>query len=138
VTDDPTFAGRDESPETVLVVEDEVFARMVISDYLRECGYKVVEATNADEAMTLLQHLEVQIDVVFSDIEMPGSLDGFGFAKWLRANRPEIDVILTGSLHRAANAAAELCDAAHMPKPYEPQAVVDRIRRLMAARAAKR
>ena len=124
--------------DTVLVVEDEVFIRMVISDYLRSCGYKVIEAASADEALTVLQHLEVNVDVVFSDIEMPGSMDGFALSTWTRANRPGLEVILAGSVPRAAKAAAKLCDSGPVPKPYEPQAVVDRIRRLIGARARRK
>jgi CheY-like chemotaxis protein len=124
--------------ETVLVVEDEVFIRMVIAEYLRSCGYKVIEAANADEALLVLEHVEIRVDVVFSDIEMPGSMDGFALSTWVHANRPELDVILTGSVPRSANAAAELCDSGPLPKPYEPQIVVDRIRRLIGARARPR
>jgi len=67
--------------ETVLVVDDEVLIRMVISEYLRDCGYKVIEAANADEAILLLQQEELTIDVVFTDIEMPGSMDGWGLSR---------------------------------------------------------
>ena len=119
---------------TILVVEDEVFIRMVISDYLRKCGYRVIEAANADEAITLLQHPEIAIDVLFSDIEMPGSMDGFALSQWVRKNHPSLDVILTGTVPRAAEAASDLCEASNLPKPYEPQVVVDRIKRMMAAR----
>ena len=76
--------------DVVLVVEDEVLIRMVIADYLRTCGYRVIEAASADEALVILQHTEFQVDVVFSDIEMPGSMDGFALSKWLRANRPGV------------------------------------------------
>jgi CheY-like chemotaxis protein len=133
VTDDIEHA-----QQTVLVVEDEVFIRMVISDYLRECGYRVIEAANADEALTILQHLEIDIDVVFSDVEMPGSMDGFALSKWLRTNRPNVDVILTGNAPRAANAAADLCDEGPLPKPYHPDIALDRIRRLMALRGKQK
>ena len=124
--------------ETILVVEDEVLIRMVISEFLRGCGYKVIEAANSDEAIIVLQDPEITIDVVFSDIEMPGSMDGFALSKWIRANRADIEVILAGSIPRAVTAAAELCDEGPLPKPYEPQVVVDRIRRLIAARASRR
>jgi len=123
--------------ETILVVEDDVLVRMPIAQYLRDCGYKVIEAVNADEAMTLLMHQETVVDIVFSDIEMPGSTDGFGLSKWIREHRPGLDVILAGTVPRAVNAAKELCDATPLPKPYEPQAVHDHIRRLLAARKAK-
>jgi len=61
--------------ETILVVEDEVLVRMPISQYLRDCGYRVIEAANAQEAVTVLSHEETVVDVVFTDIEMPGALD---------------------------------------------------------------
>ena len=121
--------------ETVLVVEDEVLIRVVIAEYLRECGFKVVEAVNADEALLVLQHAELTIDVVFSDIEMPGSMDGFALSKWVRANRPGTEVILAGSPGRAAHAAGDLCEEGPMlAKPYDHQVVLDRIRRLLAGR----
>lgn len=124
-------------PETVLVVEDEILIRHVIADYLRDCGYKVIEAATADEALVLLGHTEVEIDIVFSDVEMPGSMDGFSLAKWLRANRPGVDVILAGNVSRAADAAGDLCEEGPMPKPYEPQSAADRIRHLLALRSAR-
>jgi hypothetical protein len=71
-------ADNDPSPAsagTVLVVEDEVLLRLVISEYLRDSGYKVIEATNADEAIVVLQQPQLAVDVIFSDIEMPGSMD---------------------------------------------------------------
>lgn len=124
--------------ETVLVVEDEVLIRMVISDYLRGCGYRVIEAASGDEALAVLQHGELKLDIVFSDIEMPGATDGFGLSNWIRNNRPDLDVILTGSVPRAVNAAVNLCEDAPLPKPYESQSVADRIHRLLAARATRK
>jgi DNA-binding NtrC family response regulator len=121
---------------TVLVVDDEVLVRLVIADYLRDCGFRVIEAAGADEAIVVLKQGTLAVDVVFSDIEMPGSMDGFGLAQWTRANRAGVDVILTGSVPRAVNAAKDLCESeGTVPKPYEPQTVHDRIRRLLAARA---
>jgi CheY-like chemotaxis protein len=125
-------------PETILVVEDEVIVRMVVADYLRHCGYKVIEACNADEAITVLQQAEVKVDVLFSDVEMPGALDGFALSTWVRANRPEIEVILASSAQRTIKSAEELCEGGTLPKPYDRQAVVDRIKRLRAKREARR
>jgi CheY-like chemotaxis protein len=124
--------------ETILVVESEVFVRMVISDYLRGCGYKVIEAANSDEALIVLQNPEITVDVVLSDIATSGSMDGFALSRWIHTNRPGLDVVLAGSVPRAVSVATELCDEGPLPKPYEPQVVVDRIRRLIAARAARR
>lgn len=124
-----------ETTDTVLVVEDEVLIRLVIAEYLRECGYRVIEAANVDEALLVLGKAELEIDVVFSDVEMPGSMDGFALAQWIRSNRPGIDVILAGSVGRAVQAASNLCDAKdNVPKPYDPKSIHDRIRRLLASR----
>jgi CheY-like chemotaxis protein len=124
--------------ETVLVVEDEVLLRLSIAAYLRDCGYTVIEAADADEAVLVLKQPDLDIDVLFTDVEMPGAMDGFGLAQWTRANRPGLDVILTGSVPRAVNAAANLCEDGPMPKPYQPQSVHERIRRLLAARPSRR
>jgi DNA-binding NtrC family response regulator len=136
VTDEPK--NQDKNQDTVLVVDDDVLVRMPIAQYLRDCGYKVIEAANADEAMTLLQDREIVVDVVFTDIEMPGSIDGFGLAKWIRENRPGLDIMLAGTLPRSIDAAKELCEEGPLPKPYDAQAVHNRIRRLLAARDAAR
>jgi DNA-binding NtrC family response regulator len=120
--------------ETILVVEDDVLVRMPIAHYLRDCGYKVVEAANADEAVIVLSHKEIVIDIVFTDIEMPGALDGFGLAKWVREHRPGLDVIFAGTLPRTVETAKKLCEEGPIPKPYEAQAVHGHIRRLLATR----
>jgi DNA-binding LytR/AlgR family response regulator len=104
-----------------------------IAQYLRDCGYKVIEAVSADEAMAVLLHRDTVVDVVFSDIEMPGSIDGFSLAKWIREHRPGLDVVLAGTIPRTVESAKELCEAGTVPKPYEAQVVHKHIRRLLAA-----
>jgi DNA-binding NtrC family response regulator len=126
-------------PETILIVDDDVLVRMPIAQYLRNCGYKVIEAANADEAMAVLTNNETAVDLVFADIEMPGPVDGFGLAKWIREHRPGLDVTLAGTLPRTVELAKELCEEGPIPKPYDAQAVHNHIRRLLAARlSAKR
>ena len=125
--------------ETILVVEDEVLVRVVIAQYLRDCGYRVIEAVSADEAIAVLQQTEIVVDVIFTDTDMPGTMDGFGLARWARGNCPGAEVILTGTIPRAVGAAADLCEQnGTVPKPYEPWFVHDRIRRLLAARPRKK
>lgn len=119
--------------KSILVVEDEVLIRLAIAEYLRECGYKVHEATHAAEAVAVLESPEVSVDIVFSDVVMPGEMDGFGLARWVRANRPGVEVILTSTVDRSAEVAGMLCEAGPlMKKPYEPQSVVERIKQLLA------
>ena len=122
------------SPErTILVVEDEVLVRLVIAEYLRDCGYRVHEAAHAQEAIAVLESPDVTIDIVFSDVVMPGNLDGFGLARWVRAHRPHVEVILTSTIDRSAEIAGMLCEAGPLlSKPYEPQGVVERIKQLIA------
>jgi len=121
--------------QTVLVVEDEVLVRLVISDYLRECGYRVIEAGSAAEAITVLQSPET-VHIVFSDVQMPGEMDGFGLASWVRKNQPWLKMLLTSGNARAANTAGDLCQEGPLEKkPYHPQAVLARIQRLLAGEA---
>jgi DNA-binding NtrC family response regulator len=121
-------------PETILVVEDDVLVRMPIAQYLRDCGYRVIEAVNAEEAMTVLLHQDTVVHLVFSDIEMPGAIDGFGLAKWIREHRPGLGVLLAGTVPRAVENAKELCKEGPLPKPYDAYTVHAHIRRLLAAR----
>ena len=127
-----------ESQQTILVVEDEVLVRMPIAQYLRDCGYKVIEASDADEAMQVLLHQDTPVDVVFSDIDMPGTVDGLELAKWIREHRSGLDVLLAGTVPRAVESAENLCERGPVPKPYEAQVVHNHIRRLLAARNAAR
>jgi len=128
VTDKPNL------PETILLVEDEVLVRVPIAQYLRDCGYRVIEAVNAEEAMTVLLHEETVVDIVFSDIEMPGAVDGFGLAKWIREHRPGLDVLLAGTINRTVENAKQLCAEGAVPKPYDAEIVHNHIKRLLAAR----
>jgi len=115
---------------TVLVVDDEVLVRLVIADYLRECGYHVIEASTGDEARAVIE-AEHHIDVVFTEVQMPGTLDGFALAQWVRRQRPGTKVILTSGGVKA-EAAQQLCEEAPlMAKPYVFDHVEQRIRGLI-------
>jgi CheY-like chemotaxis protein len=92
-----------------------VFTRMVISQYLRECDYRVIETASADEAVIILQHAEIHVDVVFSDVALSGAMDGFAFSAWVRANSPGVAVTLTGSAPRAAMPRQSCARAARFP-----------------------
>ncbi|QDO95969.1 response regulator [Ferrovibrio terrae] len=128
----PTEPGDERT--VVLVVEDEVLIRMVVAEYLRDCGYVVVEAGSAHEALALFK-ADVEVDVVFSDIQMPGPMDGFGLAQWVRQNKPGVEVILTSGAASAADRAADLCEEGPLlQKPYESDEVDRRIKQLLAAR----
>lgn len=82
----------------ILVAEDEAGIREVIAEFLSDSGFKVVEAPNAKAALDLIESR--QIDLVFSDVNMPGSMQGDSLADWLSTNRPTLPVILTSGVEK--------------------------------------
>jgi CheY-like chemotaxis protein len=119
---------------TILVVDDEVLIRMALSDCLQDSGYKVLEAGNADEAVAVLEHGH-EIDLVFSDIRMPGTMDGFGLAKWIRQNRNGLPVLLTSGDSKKSDLAEQLGgDEPFFAKPYDTQTILAQIRQSIDAR----
>lgn len=129
-------AGRDlcdnphsSSPPAVLLVEDDVLVRTVTAAYLRECGLDVIEAGDAHEAIRVME-AKMRIDIVFSDINMPGSIDGFGLANWVRRERPDLKVILTSGAGHGATAAD--VDGPILAKPYDHADLERRFRALLA------
>lgn len=102
-----------EEPRRVLLVEDDVVLRGLLAEAMRDEGMVVVEAANADEAQHFLMAGN-GISLVFSDVEMPGSMNGIGLARWMRQNYPDIALILTSG--SAQNVPAEL--GTFIPKPY--------------------
>jgi DNA-binding NtrC family response regulator len=121
-------AGQRAALPTILIVEDEFLPRAMLSDHLQECGFMVLEAANADDAIKTIQ-TGIPIDLVLTDVRMPGSMNGFGLAKWISANKPNISVIIASGEAMQTEAANELCD--HIPffrKPYDLTAIVTGIR----------
>lgn len=119
---------------TVLLVEDEVLTRLALAQYLRACHYRVLEAANAAEAFMVLQS-GIPVEVVFTDVNLPGSTDGFALVRWVQRNRPGVATMLTSGMDHAAHAASDLCDGSpYLQKPYEPQQLVSEIQRLLATR----
>lgn len=118
----------------VLIVEADILIRNPLAEYLRECGYRVLEAFDAPEARQLLSDGAMHVDIVLADIDGPGE-SGFVLATWIRGNHPGVEVILTGSVAKAAEKVGDLCqDGPSLSKPYDHQLVLDKIRRLLAAR----
>jgi two-component system, response regulator PdtaR len=99
----------------ILVIEDEVLTRALIAEELRLAGFSVTEADRADDALTYIKAGE-QVDLVFSDIQTPGLLDGVQLAETLREKYPDILVILT-----SGNAEPKHVGTlwTFVPKPYD-------------------
>jgi CheY-like chemotaxis protein len=125
----------EQSVASILIVDGDIISRHAIADYLRHCGYSVIEAAKADEAFVALLEPKLSIDVILCDVSTLGSQIGFELANWVRGNRPELEVKLVGGPEMAAQTAAELCESGpDLVRPYEPSAVIDYIKRLRASR----
>lgn len=107
----------------VLVVEDEVLVRLVAMTHLADQGFSVVEAASAAEAMSVLQG-DSLVMLVFSDIQMPGEMDGVDLVRWIARERPELKVLLTSG--RSVPAAAQAWP--FVAKPYRVENVERRLR----------
>ena len=131
--ENPVAEGQAAMP-TVLIVEDEVLSRLAMAEYLRECGFHVIEAASGVEAQQLVL-AGLKVDLVFSDITMPGGVDGIDLALWLMVQCDSAKVILTSGLPDALVKAKSACNQvlAFVPKPYNQADVVKRIRELLQA-----
>jgi CheY-like chemotaxis protein len=117
---------------TVLLVEPNALKRMAIAGYLRQCGYEVVETDGPGEARRVLE-AGAKADIAFIDLDNEGEIDGFELAQWIRRQRPDVKVLLTSGVRRAAETAGDLCEEGpHLAKPYEHRDLEAQIRRLLA------
>jgi CheY-like chemotaxis protein len=92
----------------------------------------VVEAGNAEEAVRVLE-ASIRVDIVFSDVNMPGSLDGFGLVQWLRRERPGLKIILTSGAAQAVKDASDLCAPVPvLAKPYDYAELARQLRALLS------
>jgi CheY-like chemotaxis protein len=104
---------------SVLVVEDEVLVRLDLGSHLERAGYRVIEAGSAAEAIEILER-DSSIRVVFTDIRMPGDMDGVALARCVRERwPPTIIVVCSGNSEEAI----ELADILLLDKPYVPDQV---------------
>jgi DNA-binding response OmpR family regulator len=117
----------------VLVVEDEVLIRLATADYLRGNGFKVIEAATGGEAQELIL-AGLKPDLVFSDITMPGGVDGVALARWLAANGVLAPVMLVSGVTAILNEARAECAnvRAIATKPYGFDRVLAQIRSLLS------
>jgi CheY-like chemotaxis protein len=106
------------SPACVLVVEDEILIRVLIAEELRAEGFLVVEAATADEALSYFQ-AGFQVDLVLSDIELPGTLNGLELIRRLRAEAPDLLTVLTSGYSPGFHEAD-----AFLEKPYDVRQAV--------------
>jgi two-component system, response regulator PdtaR len=115
----------------VLVVEDEALIRMLAVDVLEEAGFEVIEAPSADYAVLVLDKRD-DIRVVFTDVDMPGRLNGFQLARHIQDHHHRVRVIIgSGKCRPAPNDIAP--GTRFLQKPYALEVLVREVRRLAAA-----
>ncbi len=114
----------------VLVVEDEFLLRMNAVDMIAEAGFEVVEAANADQAIEILE-ARPDITVVFTDIQMPGSMDGLKLARAVRGRWPPIKIIATSG-HVGVEETDLPAGGRFLQKPYNSTEVTGVLRELTA------
>ncbi len=109
-----------ETPVRILIVDDEALIRLLAADALRDAGFTVIEASHAEEALSYIAS-GAAVDLVFTDVQMPGPIDGLGLARQLRARSPSIPVIITsGNLHAPPGGLPGI----FVQKPYKTDRVI--------------
>jgi DNA-binding response OmpR family regulator len=119
---------------TVVIVEQDVLVRHPLAEYLRECGYLVVEATHHDEARECLEGGKQNIDVALIDVGGPTGA-GFALSAWIRSNHPTVKTMLGATVGKVLALAGDLCEEGpQASKRLDYRPVLGHIRQLLATR----
>ena len=121
--------GRAGTPISVLVVEDEVLISNLVADVLSASGFVVHEVTTADEALRYIDS-DADIDVLFADINLPGSMNGAELAERARALRPEMPIVYASGRYKLSEVSPLVPRSLFMAKPYDPNDVCALLTRL--------
>jgi CheY-like chemotaxis protein len=117
-------------PQAVLVVEDEPLIRLVAADTIEEAGFTALQASDAKQAIALLQRHQ-DIRILFTDVNMPGDMDGVGLAHYVHGHWPGVKIVVTTG--RGAVAQPDLPDgSALLPKPYRLAHLIGTLHELAA------
>ena len=121
----------DDKSVSVLVVEDEHLLRMDTASSLEDIGFIVYEAGNAAEAIRCLE-VRSEIRLIFTDVNMPGSMDGLALARYVRGRWPPVKIIVTSGYVKIPDGDLP-AGAAFIEKPYYPKQVAQKMNELIAA-----
>src|SRR5262249_52278372 len=123
--------------ETLLLVEDEAFVRELVREFLEASGYTVIEASSAEEAMTLVDHPATPpIDLLVTDVVLPG-LNGVRLAEQLKAKFPELEALYISGYPGDAMFREEVFDPgpAFLPKPFTRHILTGKVREMLSRRS---
>ena len=115
----------------VLIVEDEPLIRTGAVYLIEDARIKVYEAGSADAAIALLE-LHKEIRLIFTDVDMPGSMDGLKLAHYVRGRWPPVKIIVTSG-HIKVTEESLPAGAIFLPKPYDPTEIAHKVRELIPA-----
>ena len=118
-------------PTTILVVEDEALARELLVTELQDVGYDVIAVDAGEQALAILRDREREIDWLFTDIRLPGVIDGWRVADEFRLNHPFRPVVYA-TAYAPEQARQQLQGSYFFRKPYRPSQIVAAFRRLSA------
>lgn len=114
---------------SVLLVEDEVLISELVADALSEHGFAVHEATTGDQALRYIKS-GANVDVLFTDINLPGGVDGAELARQVRALRPDIPIVYASGRYSESGLGGMVSRSVFVPKPYDPSDVCTLLNRL--------
>jgi CheY-like chemotaxis protein len=123
------------SKPVVLVVEDEWLVRTVIVNYLETNGCRVLEAGSGEEAVSLIDGKDQQLDVLFTDIRLGGNLNGWDIAEIFRAHRPNIRVLYASGY--SIEPPRGVSESEFFDKPYRLEAILEACKRTWAPPGAR-
>ena len=115
-------------PPIVLVVEDDFLLRMDAVDIVRNAGFEAIEAANADQAIAIIE-ADPDIHIVFTDVQMPGTMDGLRLARFIRDRWPPIKIVATSGRLRVVEEDLPK-GSIFVPKPYSPEQIIRTFRQL--------
>lgn len=116
---------------TVLLVEDEVLISNLVADWLAERGFTVHEVTTADAALRYIDDGGAA-DVLFTDVNLPGSIDGAELARRARARRPDLPIVYASGRCSYADLGEVVPRSVFVRKPYDPTELYKLLRRMTA------
>ena len=119
---------------SVLLVEDEVLISNLVADWLADRGFAVHEVTTAGEALRYLSS-GAAVDVLFTDVELPGGMDGAELAERARQQRPDLPIVYASGRYRSTDIGGLVPRSIFLPKPYNRDDVCTLLERLTASAA---
>lgn len=124
--------------ETVLIIEDDSSVRLTMSRLLERVGYEVIQSVNGPEALDLLKRSEFKIDIVVTDMVMPGGLTGMEVGKEIRKMSPEMPIVYCSGYSSELMSVASLATIERfLSKPFEATQLLHVVRELLTARSHK-